>query len=344
MPTPRNEPARPLQLLLLGGTYFVGRHIAEAALAAGHRVDVFSRGRTPAPAGTRQLIGDRDGDLTALEGGRWDVVVDVSAYLPRQVRDAALRLSGRANRYLFISTCAVYASEGKSDVAEGAPLRELADPTVEEITGETYGGLKVLGERAAEANFDGPVLSVRPTFVVGPHDTTDRFTSWLRRVQRGGRVAAPYDPTLPLAFVDARDLGRFVVHLAESDATGAVNVSGPARPTTWGEVLDRTRMLTGSDASFSWVDEAFVRARAVPRGAFPMAVPYAFRGAAPYDLARAHALGLEHTSVDATIRDTLAWNGGAVAAPGVAGSEGPAGLSDVDESALLRAWDERGGG
>jgi 2'-hydroxyisoflavone reductase len=259
------------------------------------------------------------------------------------VRDAALRLSGRAGRYLFISTCAVYDGGGASDLDEGAPLRELADPTVEEITGETYGGLKVCGERAAEANFDGPVLSVRPTFVVGPHDTTDRFTSWLRRVRRGGRVAAPYDPALPLAFVDARDLGRFVVRLAEGDATGAVNVSGPERPTTWGAVLERVRALTGSDASFSWVDEAFLGDLGTPRGALPMAVPYPFRGAAPYDLRRAHALGLEHTHLDDTVRDTLAWDDATYATPGVAGADGPAGLTDADEAALLRAWDERRG-
>ncbi|MEX2500735.1 MAG: NAD-dependent epimerase/dehydratase family protein, partial [Trueperaceae bacterium] len=190
-----------MRILVLGGTRFVGLHVVRAALEAGHTVDVFSRGRTPAPPGTHRLIGDRDGDLSALDG-RWDAVVDVSAYVPRQVRTAAERLSGRAGRYLFVSTAAVYDSDAMPwPIAEDAPLRELSDPTTERITPETYGGLKVACERQAEASFDGAVLSVRPTFVVGPHDYTDRFPYWLRRVRRGGRMAAPIAPDLPLAFV-----------------------------------------------------------------------------------------------------------------------------------------------
>jgi 2'-hydroxyisoflavone reductase len=322
-----------MRVLVLGGTRFIGRHLVEAAQAAGHQVDVFSRGRTPAPAGARQLIGDRDGDLTALDDDRWDVVVDVSGYLPRQVRDTARRLAGRAGRYLFVSSCSVYDGNGASELGEDAPLRELPDPTVEEITGATYGGLKVLCERAAQASFGADVLSVRPTFVAGPYDTTDRFTSWLRRVRRGGHVAAPYDPELPLAFVDVRDLARFMVRMCEGEATGAVNVSGPALPTTWGATLDLAREVTGSDADFTWLPADFLRSRGADRDAFPMAVPYPFRGAAPYATARARELGLTHTEVAATIRDTLAWHD-------VAG-EATAGLSDVDEADLLRAWDAR---
>ena len=320
-----------MHVLVLGGTRFIGRLLVEAALAAGHTVDVFSRGRRPAPVGAHQLVGDRDGDLSALDEGRWDAVVDVSGYLPRQVRNSAARVSGRAGRYLFVSSCAGYDGAGAADLAEDAPLRELPDPGVEEITGATYGGLKVLSERAAEGAFDGPVLAVRPTFVVGPHDDTDRFTAWLRRVRRGGRVAAPYDPTLPLAFVDGRDLARFLVGMIEGDATGAVNVSGPDRPTTWGEVLGLIRALTGSDANFTWLPEAFLRRRGADRDAFPMAVPYPYRGAAPCDLTRARELGLAHRPVADTIHATLAWYDAA--------GEPTAGLSDIDEADLLRAWD-----
>jgi 2'-hydroxyisoflavone reductase len=323
-----------MRVLVLGGTRFIGRLLVETALAAGHTVDVFSRGRTPAPMGARALVGDRDGDLSALDEGRWDAVVDVSGYLPRQVRDAAARVSGRAGRYLFVSSCSVYDAQDGADVAEDAPLRELPDPGVEEITVETYGGLKVLAERAAVAAFDGSVLAVRPTFVVGPHDHSDRFTAWLRRVRRGGRVAAPFDPALPLAFVDARDLARLLVRLIDGDATGAVNVSGPERPTTWGEVLSLTRNLTGSDATFTWLPEAFLRSRGADRDAFPMAVPYRFRGARPYALDRARELGLTHTPVADTILDTLAWYDAA--------GEPRAGLSDTDEADLLRAWDATG--
>ncbi len=319
-----------MRILVLGGTRFVGRHIVEAALAAGHAVDVFSRGRSAPPAGVGSLIGDRDGDLSALSG-RWDVVVDVSAYVPRQVRATAERLSGRAERYLFISTASVYDDFDRPETAEDAPLKELDDPSTEDVTGGSYGGLKVACERAAVDAFDGPVLALRPTFVVGPEDYTDRFTSWLRRVRRGGRVAAPVDADLPVAFIDARDLGRFTVDLAASDATGAVNLAGPADPATWGSVLATVRDVTDSDARFTWLPWSFVEAHAQVGEVFPMVAPFTFRDARPLSLERATSLGLTHTPLAATIHDTLAWFdafGKAVAGP-----------SEEDERALLAAWD-----
>ncbi len=318
-----------MRLLVLGGTQFIGLHVVRAALAAGHQVDVFHRGRSAAPDGVRSLTGDRDGDLSALETDRWDAVVDVSAYVPRQVREAALRLAGRADRYVFISTAAVY-RDADPETAEDAPLREPPAPDVEEVTGATYGGLKVACERAADAAFDGSVLHVRPTYVVGPEDYTDRFASWLRRVRRGGRVAALGDPATPAAFVDVRDLGRFVVDLCASDATGAVNASGPAQPTTWGDVLRVAAETTGSDATLVWLDRDWVEARGALSG-FPMASPFTFRGVAPYALDRAHALGLSHRDVADSVRATLAWHD----AEGTAS----AGLDDAAEAELLAAWD-----
>jgi 2'-hydroxyisoflavone reductase len=323
-----------MRLLVLGGTRFVGLHVVRAALAAGHQVDVFHRGHTAAPDGARSLLGDRDGDLSALETGRWDAVVDVSAYVPRQVRTAIARLNGRVGRYVFVSTAAVYRDHAP-DTAEDAALREPPAPDVEAVTAATYGGLKVACERAAEATFDGSVLHVRPTYVVGPDDYTDRFASWLRRVRRGWRVAALDDAAMPIAFVDVRDLGSFVVGLCASDATGAVNASGPARPTTWGEVLRVAADALGSDGRPVWLDRAWVEARDGLAG-FPMATPFPFRGAAPFSLARAHALGLAHRDVAASVRATLAWHD----AHGTAA----AGLDDAAEAALLAAWDaERGG-
>ena len=319
-----------MRILVLGGTRFVGRHIVEAALAAGHAVDVFSRGRSAPPAGVGSLVGDRDGDLSALDG-RWDVVVDVSAYVPRQVRATAERLSGRADRYLFVSTASVYADFDVPATTEDAPLKDLDDPTVEEVTAETYGGLKVACERAAEDAFDGPVLALRPTYVVGPEDYTDRFTSWLRRVRRGGRVAAPEAADLPVAFIDARDLGRFTARLAEGDATGAVNLSGPGEAATWGNVLATARDVTGSDARFAWVPWSFAEAHASVGSVFPMVAPFTFRDARPLSLERARSLGLTHTPLDDTMRDTLAWFD--------AFGEVAAGPSDTEEAALLAAWD-----
>jgi 2'-hydroxyisoflavone reductase len=319
-----------MRILVLGGTRFVGRHIVEAALAAGHAVDIFSRGRSAPPAGVGALIGDRDGDLSALDGD-WDVVVDVSAYVPRQVRATAERLSGRAKRYLFVSTASVYRDFARPETREDAPLKELDDPTIEEVTAETYGGLKVACERVAEEAFDGPVLALRPTYVVGPEDYTDRFTSWLRRVRRGGRVAAPEEADLPVAFIDARDLGRFTALMVESDATGAVNLSGPGDAATWGGVLDAARRMTDSDARFVWLPRSFVEAHAAVGDVFPMAAPFTFRDARPLSLERAGSLGLTHTPLDATIRDTLAWFD--------AFGEAVAGPSEAEEHALLALWD-----
>ena len=322
-----------MRILVLGGTRFVGLHVVEAALAAGHQVDVFSRGSSPIPPGTRHVPGDRDGDLSGLDGD-WDAVVDVSGYLPRQVRASAERLSGRARRYLFVSTGAVYDLERAAPpVREEAPLRSLEDPSRETIDAATYGGLKVLCEGAAEEAFAGDVLSIRPTFVVGPHDYTDRFTWWLRRVRRGGRMVAPVEPSLPLAFVDGRDLGRFTVRLAEGDAVGAVNASGPAVRTTWGEVLEDARGVTGSDADFVWLPDAFLREQGALPSGLPMVVPFRWRDREPFSLERALGLGLEHTDVAQTIRDTLAWHD--------AHGEATAGLDEVAEVELLRAWDGR---
>ena len=177
------------------------------------------------------------------------------------------------------------------------------------------------------------MLSIRPTFVVGPYDYTDRFTWWLRRVRRGGRMVAPVEPSLPLAFVDGRDLGRFTVRLAEGDAVGAVNASGPAERTTWGEVLALAREVTGSDADFEWLPEAFLRERGALPSGLPMVYPVPWRDVEPFALERAHHLGLEHTDVAATIRDTLAWHD--------AHGEAITGLDEDAEAELLRAWDGR---
>jgi len=319
-----------MKVLVLGGTRFVGRHIVEAALREGHSVDVFARGRTPAPEGARLLVGDRDGDLSALDG-RWDAVVDVSAYVPRQVREATKRLSGRAGRYLFISTGSVYEHWDDPETVEDAALMSLDDPATETITAETYGGLKVACERVAAETFAGSVLSVRPTFVVGPHDYTDRFTSWLRRVRDRARVAAPGSPDVPVAFVDARDLARFVVHLAGSDDTGAVNASGPAEPATWGSVLDAARQVTASRAEIVWLPASFLEGRDLGPDPFPMAIPFTFRGARRFSLERALALGLTHTPLADTLRDTIAWDD----------TEGVprAGITEDEEDALLAAYD-----
>lgn len=185
-----------MRMLVLGGTKFVGRHVVEAALARGHEVSIFNRGRT-APGlfpGTEGLKGDRDGDLSALGGRRWEAVVDTSGYVPRLVRATAELLSGAVGRYVFVSSISVYRDPVAPGTDEGGPVWELEDHRTEEVTPETYGGLKVACERAVEDAMPDGAVVVRPGLVAGPYDPTGRFTYWPRRVSEGGEVLAPGDP------------------------------------------------------------------------------------------------------------------------------------------------------
>ncbi|MFI5370452.1 MAG: NAD-dependent epimerase/dehydratase family protein, partial [Candidatus Eisenbacteria bacterium] len=206
-----------MRLLILGGTVFLGRHVAGAALERGHQVTLFHRGRSNPgvwPA-AEHVIGDRDGGLDALGGRTWDAVVDTSGYVPRLVRAAARRLSGVVGHYVFVSSVSAYAEITRPLADESHPLAALVDPTVETVTGETYGGLKAACERAAEEEMPGRVASIRAGLLVGPHDTSDRFPYWPRRIARGGETLAPAPREHPTQFVDARDLAEWMVGVAQ---------------------------------------------------------------------------------------------------------------------------------
>src|ERR687889_128817 len=175
-----------MDLLILGGTGFLGRHLGEAALGEGHRPTLFNRGLSEPGLfpEVEKLEGDRDGDLSALRGRRWDAVIDTCGYVPRVVGASARILADAVDHYTFISSISVYSDDIALGADEGAQVRELPDPTIEEVTGETYGGLKALCERAVEETMPGRVLNVRPGLISGPHDPTDRFTYWPRRIAR----------------------------------------------------------------------------------------------------------------------------------------------------------------
>ncbi len=299
-----------MRLLILGGTVFVGRHLVEAALAAGHGVTLFNRGRHDPDLfpGVEKLRGDRDGDLRALEDGRWDAVVDTCGYVPRVVGQSAKLLADRVDHYTFISSISVYEDFSQPGITEDAPVGMLADPTVEEVTGETYGPLKALCEEAAAAAMPGQVLAIRPGLIVGPHDPTDRFTYWPVRVARGGPVLAPGGPDHPVQFVDVRDLAAWTLALIERRATGIYNATGPAEPFTLGELLERCRRVTDSDATFVWADEAFLTARELqPFTELPLWTPAAVQGIEQVDCRKAMAAGLTFRPTDAILADTLAW-------------------------------------
>jgi 2'-hydroxyisoflavone reductase len=328
-----------VKLLVLGGTVFLGRHLVEAALARGHDVTIFTRGRHNPHLfrDVEKLRGDRDGDLEALRGRRWEAVVDTSGHVPNVVRASAELLAPAVDHYTFVSTLAVYAGFPRvPDLDESAPLAELPDPSVAKATPETVGPLKALCERALEPALSGRALVVRAGLLVGPHDPTDRFAYWPRRVAQGGEVLAPGGPELRVQIVDARDLAEWILAGAESGRTGIYNATGPAQPLTMQELLETCRAATGGDATFTWVDERFLLSVGVnPRMELPLWMPGA-AGAATVDCRRALAAGLAFRPLAETVRDTFAWD---MSRP--ADLPRRAGIAPDKEAQVLKAWRER---
>lgn len=300
-----------MRILVIGGTRFVGKHVVAQALARGHEVTLFHRGRTGPDLfpEVEHRLGDRDGDLSALASGEWDATVDTCAYVPAQVHRLADALGGRGGHHLLVSSVSAYAAPDGPGITEDAALEELDDPTVEEVTGETYGGLKVLCERAAVERHGPSTLLVRPTFVVGPDDYTWRFPWWVSRVARGGEVAVPGPPESPLQVIDARDMGAWMVQLLEDGREGAFHACSPEPVFTWREAMDALVDAVGPEGTrVTWIDPEVVAAAQVPEGAFPL-----WSGSDPdiwvmaCDPSRAYSTGLTPRPLADTIRDTLAW-------------------------------------
>ena len=325
-----------MELLILGGTRFLGRHLVEAALGRGHRVTLFNRGLSGPGLfpDVERLVGDRDGDLSALRGRRWAAAIDPCGYVPRLVRASASLLADAVDHYAFVSSISVYSKPLAPGAGEGAPVQELPDPSVEEVTGETYGGLKVLCERAAEGAMPGRVLNVRPGLIVGPHDPTDRFTYWPRRISRGGEVLAPDSPELPVQFIDARDLAGWTIEMCEERRVGIYNATGPDYALTMGRLLEECGTVSGGDAELIWVSEKSLGERGVePFTEMPLWVPREYAGLQTVDCGKAIEAGFSFRPVSDTIRDVLEWDR---ARPSE--DEPGTGLRPQREWELLRAW------
>ncbi len=326
-----------MRILVLGGTRFLGRHVVEAAAARGHALTLFNRGLTN-PAlhpGIERITGDRDGGLPALGERTWDAVVDPSGFFPRVVGASARALASRAGRYLFVSTLSVYAEPVAPGADESAPVARLADPGVETLDGGTYGALKGFCEERVRDAFGERALIVRPGLIVGPHDTTDRFPYWPRRLARGGDVLAPGEPTAPVQLIDVRDLADWMLELVERGAGGTFNATGPAEPLTLGQCLERIAAAVGAGPRLTWVSETFLSERGVePWLELPLWLPAADRGMDTVSIARALAAGLRFRPLEATARDTLAWERALVAD---ARPPSPA-LTAEREAELLAAW------
>jgi 2'-hydroxyisoflavone reductase len=329
-----------MKLLLLGGTIFLGRHLVEAALARGHEVTLFNRGRHNADLfpEVEKLRGDRDGNLAALQGRRWDAVIDTCGYVPRVVRASAELLAKAVEHYTFISSLSVYSDFSAPGMDESGPTGRLEEETTEEVTGETYGPLKALCEQAAEAAMPGRALNIRPGLIVGPHDPSDRFTYWPRRVARGGEVLAPGDPGSLTQFIDVRDLAEWNIRMMEAGKTGVYNATGPDYPLTMGRLLEECRNVGGSGARITWADEQFLLdSQVAPWTELPLWVP-ASEGAGfnAVNCGKAIADELTFRPLADTIRDTLAWD---AARP--ADMPLRAGLTPEREAEVLQAWRHR---
>ncbi len=312
--------AKPLRILILGGTGFTGPHQVRYARSRGHHVTVFNRGKThpgELPEGVEQLLGDRNGQLDSLRGKKWDVVIDNPTMLPAWVRDVAQILKGNADRYVFISTISVYADPSKP-IDENAPLAHYEGADVMKETRQTvetsgfklYGPLKVLSEKEAEKWFPGEALIIRPGLIVGPGDESDRFTYWPVRIDRGGEVLAPGDPSDPVQIIDARDLAEWTIRMAESGAVGTFNATGPAKPLRVGEMLGGIRTALNSNANFTWASAEFLEQQKVaPWSDMPVWVaPAGDSGQMTRtSIQRALDQGLTFRPLTETARDTLAW-------------------------------------
>ncbi len=302
-----------LRVLILGGTGFIGPHFVEALSARGHTLTLFNRGKRNAALFPKieTLIGDRNGELDALRDGNWDVVIDNSGYVPRHVRLSAELLKERAERYIFVSSISAYANLTKPGIDEDYPTATLPDPSVEQVNGETYGGLKALCEKAVEQAFGARATILRPTYIVGPGDHTDRFTYWPVRVARGGEMLAPGTPKDPIQFVDVRDLTDFTRACVEEGITGRFNICNPPREVTIGELLEISKRITKADTKFRWADEAFLEAnKLLDSGEIPIWSPTKgeYAGAALVNPARAIARGLHFRDAATTVTDTLSWH------------------------------------
>jgi 2'-hydroxyisoflavone reductase len=331
------------KILILGGTGFLGPALVELAQPRGHTLTLFNRGKTQPHLfpEVEKLQGDRDGDLKALEGRKWDAVIDTSGYVPRIVKASAELLAPNVEQYLFVSTISVYKDLSRTGIDEDAPLATVEDEKTEDIS-KHYGALKALSEKAAEAAMPGRATIVRPGLIVGPGDPTDRFTYWPVRVARGGEVLAPGDGEDPVQFIDVKDLAAFILGLVERKTTGVFNATGPVNTLTMRGLLEACKQANGGDASFTWVDAAFLEEQKVsPWMNMPVWIPRSDAeagGIGRVSHARALAQGLTFRPAVDTARDTLAWF---KTQPAERQEKLRAGLPPEREREVLTAWHQR---
>lgn len=303
-----------MKILIIGGTVFLGRALVEAAAAREHRLTLFNRGQTNSDLfpDVEKLRGNRDGDLSALSNRHWDAVVDTCGYLPRIVRQSVNALRDSVERYVFISSLSVYSDIRNAGVDENGKLGTLEDETVETITGDTYGPLKVLCEKEAQKVFADRALIIRPGLIVGQNDPTDRFTYWVNRLARGGDTLIPGRPARAIQFIDVRDLAEWTIKLIENKRSGVYNANGPEKVLTMAEFVESCVRLSGSLTKPIWVrDEILVELGLTPWTEGTLWIPEtdeSSRGFFAFDCRKAINDGLTFRALDETVKATLEWD------------------------------------
>jgi nucleoside-diphosphate-sugar epimerase len=332
---------RPMKILILGGTGFIGPHQVEAALGRGHDVTIFNRGKT-APElfpQLEQLLGDRDNNLEALQGRKWDAVIDNSGFVPRWVKQSAELLRGNVGQYLYMSSISVYADNSVIGQTEESSVLTLKDPKTEDASAGNYGGMKALSEEFVRESFPKASTLIRSGLIVGAGDPTDRFTYWPVRVFEGGEVLAPGTPGDPIQFIDVRDLALWTIEAIEHNHYGTYNLTGPYHQLTIGEFLKVVHETTHSDAEFTWVSSEFLEKEKVsPWTDMPLWIPPAsgMRGFVTIDVSKAINSGLKFRPLAVTVQDSLAWHRTMTDQ-----GELKAGISRQREKEVLQKWKAR---
>lgn len=301
-----------MNILILGGKSFLGRHIVDSFQKKGHEVTLFNRGKTNPELfpETENIQGDRYSDLHLLNGRKWDVVIDTSGYDPKNLEYVSSNLNTCVDHYIFVSSCSVYDQRPQTLITdESAKIVDLPSPTQDlDCFGKHYGACKYLSERAIERNFKGKITHIRAGLIVGPHDTTSRFTYWTKRLSLGGDTLAP-PKDFPTKFIDARDLADWFVHLVTHSITGVFNACGPQNNTiTIGEFLKEANQILGDNSVLHFATESFLEKNDVKCWTeLPLWVYREIEAFLLFDSQKAIENGLSFRSIQETVENTAKW-------------------------------------
>ena len=328
-----------MNLLILGGTIFLGKHIVNAAIENGHTVTLFNRGQHNPEwfPDLEKIKGDRDGDLSGLKGRKFDGVIDTCGYIPRIVRKSAEFLKDSTGHYTFISSISVYNNDDVPGSNENSETGVITDDNVEKMTMENYGPLKVLCENEVMDVFGENSSIVRSGLIVGDGDFSDRFTYWIHRISKGGKVIVPVSKINNVQFIDVKDLAEWTLKLTEDKISGVFNSTGPLEALSLNTFVNKCKEFSGSEAEFIYMDEKFLLDEGViPYQDLTLWLPEDSFGMNNVDISKAKNAGLKIRPLEKTLKDTVEYDL----------TRGPdfklrTGLSDEKEKELLEKWESR---